>query len=205
MRRLAHLTPALIAALALASPAAAHIAGPHAEHGGFAAGVMHPVTGLDHVLAMVAVGLLAARLGGRALWSLPLTFVAVMSVAAAAGAARVGLPFVEPGIAASILVLGLAVAGAGKLPQAAALGLCALFAVFHGHAHGTELAEGASFGAYLAGFAIATTALHGAGIAAGLGAGNLLARREETAARWTWGVAGSSLALAGVLVFAGVL
>lgn len=204
LKNLTATVPATIITLAMAAPAAAHVTGHGVVHGGFAAGMSHPIGGLDHLLAMVAVGVLAARTGGAALWSLPLTFIAVMSGAAALGANGIGLPLVEPGIAASVLVLGLLVAWAGKLPQAVGVGLCAAFALFHGHAHGTELAPGASFAAYLAGFALSTAALHGAGIAAGLGGAHLLANRDAVAL-WTWRAAGSAMALVGGAMVVGLV
>jgi len=135
---------------------------------GFAHGFMHPIGGLDHVLAMVGVGLFAARLGGRALWLVPLAFVAMMGIGGAIGMAGIGLPYVEIGIAASVIVLGLAVALQLGMPVAAAMAMVGLFAVFHGHAHGAEMpadAAGLSFGA---GFIMTTALLHGTGLALGV-------------------------------------
>jgi urease accessory protein len=132
----------------------------------FAAGLTHPLSGLDHVLAMAAVGVWSVLAGGRALWVWPLAFVATMLagfVAAAAGLALPGVPAVIP---VSIIVLGLALALAVKAPVWLGAVVVGLFAFFHGHAHGTE-ATGVSHGAYAAGFVVATAVLHGAGIGLG--------------------------------------
>ena len=134
---------------------------------GFVHGFGHPISGLDHVLAMVMVGIFAWQLGGRALWLLPATFVAVMASAGALGIAGIGIPFVEIGIAVSVVVFGAIVAFDFKAPTVAAMGVVGLFAVFHGHAHGAEIPEGAGGIAYVGGFMIATALLHLAGISAG--------------------------------------
>lgn len=135
--------------------------------GGFLSGLEHPVFGWDHVVAMVAVGLWGAILGRPAIWVLPMTFPLVMALGGAMGVAGVALPGVETGIALSGMVLGLMVAFAVKPPLAIAGVLVAVFAIFHGHAHGTELPEAASPVAYAAGFVIATGGLHLLGIALG--------------------------------------
>jgi len=135
---------------------------------GFLAGLVHPVSGLDHVLAMLAVGLWGAQLGAPAVWSLPIAFPLLMSVGAALGVLGLALPGVELGIGLSALVLGLLVAGAVRMPLVPATGLVALFALFHGHAHGTELPEGASGALYSVGFVLSTGLLHACGIALGL-------------------------------------
>src|SRR5690242_5509352 len=111
---------------------------------GFSQGFIHPLTGLDHILAMVAVGMFAANLGGRALWAVPLTFVGVMAVGGALGVAGVAIPMVEIGIAASVIVLGLAVTLRWKAPVAAEMALVGAFAIFHGHAHGAAMPVEAS-------------------------------------------------------------
>jgi urease accessory protein len=165
-------------------------AGDH-SHIGVVAGLLHPFSGLDHLLAMVAVGLWAVQLGRPALWLLPLTFPVVMAVGAALGISGVSLPFVEVGILGSVLVLGAAVALAIRLPLPASVALIALFGLLHGFAHGAELPMGASALAYGAGFIAATLVLHAIGIAAGLLAGRgpagytarRVARREEKRAR----------------------
>ena len=135
---------------------------------GFAAGFAHPLSGIDHLLAMVAVGLWAAQLGGRALWAVPATFVALMLVGAGLGMYGVPVPFVEAGILASVLVLGVLVAGAYRLPVVAGAVLVGAFALFHGHAHGSEMPLSVAGLAFCAGFAAATAMLHAAGMAAGL-------------------------------------
>ena len=173
-------------------PAYAHVgAGPTAS---FAAGIGHPLSGLDHMTVMVAVGLWAALKGGRALWAWPAAFVGVMLVGAALGMLGVPVPFVEPGILASVVALGLLVALAVDLPVAAGAVVIGVFALFHGHAHGTEVPENASGLAYMAGFALATALLHGAGIAAALGLG-LKFRRVVRAAGAACAVVGAGLAL----------
>lgn len=178
--------------LALSPSVAAAHPGLHAD--GFVAGALHPLTGLDHLLAMVAVGLWAANLGGRARLLVPAAFVATMAIGAALGLGNTANPGVELGIAASVIVLGLAVAARLALPTLAASGLVAVFALAHGFAHGTEMPAMASPLAYGLGFALATVGLH----AAGLGAGLLAAR--TAAAR----VAGGAIALAGLaMVVAG--
>jgi urease accessory protein len=124
----------------------------------------HPFLGLDHLLAMIAVGIWAGQLGGRAFWFVPLTFVSVMSAAATLGSFGITLPMVEPAIACSVLVLGLLIAGSVRLPTMAGVGLVGLFAVFHGYAHGLELPQAASPILYGIGFVLATSLLHGLGI-----------------------------------------
>ncbi len=161
----------------------------------FSAGFMHPLTGLDHLTVMVAVGLWAAIKGGRALWVWPAAFVSVMLAGAGLGMAHIPLPFVEPGILASVVVLGLLVALAVDLPISAGVAIIGLFALLHGHAHGVEIPESAGGFDYVAGFALATAMLHGVGLAAGLAFGvrsRLLAR-----------VAGAVCAALGVALAAG--
>ena len=138
----------------------------HPGHGAesFAAGVAHPLSGLDHIAAMIAVGLWSALKGGRALWVWPATFVGVMLFGSALGMAQVPLALVEPGILASVVVLGLMTAFGVDLPVAAGATLIAVFALLHGHAHGSEAAETIAGIEYMGGFAITTAALHGAGI-----------------------------------------
>ncbi|RUV17925.1 HupE/UreJ family protein [Mesorhizobium sp. M7A.F.Ca.MR.245.00.0.0] len=155
--------------LAAAMPAYAHVGIGTASS--FTAGFMHPLSGLDHMTVMVAVGLWAALKGGKALLAWPAAFVGVMLVGGALGMLHMPLPFVEPGILASVVTLGLLVALAIDLPVSAGVAIIGLFALFHGHAHGTEVPENAGGLEYMAGFAIATLLLHAAGIAAGLGLG----------------------------------
>lgn len=152
----------LALALALsATPTLAHL-GPE-EHGSFMTGLSHPLLGLDHVLAMIAVGLWGAVLGGRARWSLPTSFVGSMVLGFGLALLGAGLPLVEPMVLASVLLLGLAVALMVRPPLAAAGLLTGLFGLFHGHAHGSELgsADALSFGL---GFAVSTAVLHAAGL-----------------------------------------
>ncbi|PZV34572.1 HupE/UreJ family protein [Mesorhizobium kowhaii] len=130
----------------------------------FAAGVAHPLTGLDHVTAMLAVGLWAAVKGQHALWAWPLTFVAVMLIGGVLGLTQIYLPLVEPGILASIVVLGLMVAAAVNPPVWVGAAIIGLFALLHGHAHGAEVAHTVNGLEYIAGFALATATLHVVGI-----------------------------------------
>lgn len=136
--------------------------------GGLYSGLLHPVLGWDHVAAMVAVGLWGAFLGNPAIWVLPVVFPLVMSIGGALGVAGLTLPAVETGIAVSALVLGTMVAFAARPPLWVAAQLVAVFAVFHGHAHGTELPVAANPLAYSLGFVMATGLLHLCGIAFGL-------------------------------------
>lgn len=162
-----------IAALGLATaPAFAHLN--PAEHGSFAAGVSHPLFGLDHVLVMLAVGLWAASLKGRAMLIVPAAFVGTMGLGFAAAIAGLPLPFVEPVILASIIFIGLMVALALPFSVAGMAVTVAFFAVFHGHAHGGELGQ-AGAASFAIGFMLATAALHATGIALGIG----LARLQE--------------------------
>ncbi|KPF72918.1 hypothetical protein IP69_01060 [Bosea sp. AAP35] len=177
---------------ALAGPALAHT-GVGAVHG-FESGLMHPLFGLDHVLAMVAVGLWAGLTGGRARLAYPLAFVGMMILAGLWGMSGALLPGVEIGIAVSVIVLGLAIALKATPPLAAGAAACAIFAIFHGHAHGAELPDGASGMSYAIGFVLATLALHGAG----LGLAGIMATRAPLLAR----VAGGGLALAGMAILA---
>ena len=154
----------LLALVAL--PALAHVQ--EGQAAGFLTGLAHPVSGLDHVLAMIAVGLWGAQLGAPALWLLPVTFPLVMAFGGLLGLLGIPLPGVEVGIALSALALGLAVATSWRPPLAVAALLVAVFAVFHGHAHGTELPEGQSGLAYSIGFVVATGLLHLAGIGIGV-------------------------------------
>ena len=154
--------PAVTFMLAGASGAA--FAHPGHESASFFSGFGHPFGGLDHLLAMIAVGLYAARQPGVARQLLPAGFVLAMLAGTALGAVGVALPAVEAGIAASVLVFGLLIAFAARLPLAAALALVAAFALFHGHAHHAEMG-GASLASYAVGFALATASLHVAGYA----------------------------------------
>lgn len=192
MRAMAKRAGLVVIASALAGPALAHT-GVGAVHG-FGAGLMHPLFGLDHLLAMVAVGLWAGLTGGRARLAYPLAFVGMMVLSGLWGMSGAALPGVEIGIAVSVVVLGLAIALRATPPLAAGAAACAIFAIFHGHAHGAELPQGSSGLGYALGFVLATAALHGAGLALA----ELLAARAPLLAR----VAGGGLALAGVAILA---
>lgn len=163
----------LIAAAALmasAAPAFAHLSPD--EHGSFAAGFSHPLFGLDHILVMVAVGLWAAQIGGRALWIVPTAFISMMAVGFTLATAGIDLPFVEPAILASVVALGLLVAMALRLDMAASAAIVGLFALFHGHAHGGELGSAGAL-PFAIGFLIATALLHAAGMGLGMMPGRL--------------------------------
>ncbi|MGJ5181198.1 HupE/UreJ family protein [Bradyrhizobium oligotrophicum] len=135
--------------------------------GGLASGLLHPLTGTDHLVAMVAVGIWGAQLGGAAIWVLPVVFPLVMALGAVAGILKIALPVPELVIALSALVLGLAVALRVRVPFAAAAAIVAIFAIFHGHAHGVELPTAANPMAYGCGFVVATGLLHACGITIG--------------------------------------
>jgi len=166
--------------------------------GGFISGFMHPILGLDHVVAMVAVGLWGAFLGKPAIWILPVVFPLVMALGGALGVAGVEIPYIETGIALSGIVIGLAVAFAIRPPIWIAAIIVGAFAIFHGHAHGTELPNSANPLIYSIGFVTGTGLLHLAGIFIG----------ELT--RWSWGkmlvrVAGAVIALIGLAFLLGYL
>lgn len=177
--------PLILALLLAAGAASGHIEGGHVGDGGLLTGLYHPISGLDHVVAMVAVGLWGAQLGVPAIWLLPVAFPLVMALGGLAGVTGLPLPGIEVGIALSGVVLGLLVALAARPPLWVALLLIAAFAILHGHAHGTELPVYGVPILYAAGFVIATGLLHVSGILIGLTHG------------WPWG---SGLVRAGGLV-----
>jgi urease accessory protein len=194
MRRSLGHAASLVALVAAAVPlSTAALAHPGHPDLGFAGGFAHPLTGLDHLLAMVAVGLWASQLGGRALWLLPLTFPVVMAAGAALGFGGMALPWIEIGIAGSVLVLGAMVALTLRPSLAVSLPLIAAFALLHGYSHGVELPVDASGLTYGAGFIAATFALHLVGI--GLG---LLANRIPV--RFAARTAGGAIACVGLLL-----
>lgn len=168
---------------------------------GFVHGFSHPLSGLDHVLAMVMVGVLAWQLGGRAVWIVPMTFVLVMALGGALGMMGVAVPFVETGIVLSVIVLGAVVALGIQAPVAIAAGIVGLFAIFHGHAHGAEMPAAAGGMAYAAGFMIATATLHAAGLASGYLIGKIGDRHGTFATRAAGGIA----SLAGVGLLTGLI
>jgi urease accessory protein len=192
MRRVAL---ALVATVVLA-PVAAFAHTGHDDASGLLHGLNHPITGIDHVLAMVAVGVLAAQLGGRALCLVPLSFVAVMTVAGALGMAGTPLPLAELGIALSVVALGLAIAFPRRLSALAAMALVGFFALFHGYVHGAEMPAEISAFSYAAGFLAATALLHAIGAGLGLVLGLEGGRRGRRAVR----AGGAAMALFGAAV-----
>lgn len=194
MTRIARLCLPALGAVLLPSLALAHPGFDHAH--GAAAGFVHPLGGLDHLLAMLGVGLWASQLGGRAIWALPLGFMAALALGGALGMAGAPLPLVEPGVLGSLVVVGLAVALAWRVGAAVGFALVAAFAVFHGHAHGAEMPAGASAFGYAAGFLVATGLLH----AAGIGLGSAAVRLGHPAL--TRG-AGAAIAASGVVLMLG--
>ncbi|MCW5719786.1 MAG: HupE/UreJ family protein [Devosia sp.] len=160
----------------------------HPETSGFASGILHPITGMDHLLAMVAVGLIAAICGGRMLWLMPAAFLGAMLAGAALGLAGLTLPGVETAIVASVIALGvLVLVPARFVPRYGVVALTAIFGLFHGFAHGLEVPQGGSVAGYLFGFVLTTAGLHLAGL--------LIGRRVPVlAAR----LVGASIAVVGV-------
>jgi urease accessory protein len=191
----------LLAALtSILTPVAAFAHTRIGDASGIAHGFLHPVSGMDHVLAMLCVGFLAYVLGGRALWLVPSAFVAMMAAGGALGIAGAAVPFVEPAIGLSIVVIGMAAALGRKMPTAAAMALVGIFAVFHGVAHGAEMPQDSSSLAYAAGFMAATALLHAAGIAACFGAAKLIGGNGNASAR----IGGGLAAAAGAAMISGV-
>jgi urease accessory protein len=159
---------AMTAMMVLASAATLSAHEQQGQAQGFLTGLRHPISGWDHVLAMIAVGLWGAQLGAPALWLLPITFPMMMAAGGFIGLVGIRLPGVEIGVALSALLLGLAVATEAKPKMASCMALVAMFAIFHGHAHGTELPPGQNGLMYSIGFVTATGCLHAIGIAIGL-------------------------------------
>ncbi len=180
--------------------AAARVAMAHPNHGavGWVAGVAHPFTGIDHILAMLAVGLWAAQRGGRSLWLIPCTFLSLMFLGGLWAAIGEPLPVVESGIAASVLILGLIIASATRLPTAFGMSIVGAFAIFHGFAHITDAGLFAPVAPYAIGLLLATASLHGIGLGLGLLAQRLCAAPFIRAA-------GAGIAVAGILLLAGIL
>jgi urease accessory protein len=188
----------LAAILALgASAAYAHTGvGPTST---FLAGFAHPLGGLDHLLAMMAVGMFAAALGGRAFWAVPLAFLALMAIGGAIGAADAPLPFAALGVAFSVVALGLAVAFARTWSVGAAMAFVGVFALFHGHAHGTDMPLAAGALVYAAGFLTTTAILHLIGLALALGMAHIFAGRRAVQ------LAGAAISTVGVGFLAGII
>lgn len=182
-------TSAAIMGVALSAPALAHT-GVGAHGSGFVAGFVHPLMGLDHLLAMLGIGLWASQLGRRAVWMVPVAFVAAMIGGAALSLSGAALPMVEFGIAGSVLVIGALIALGTRMPVALAMSLAGGFALFHGHAHGTELPGFAHPAVYGAGFVAATALLHGAGL-------GLACLVRQSAARLPFRMAGAAMAAIG--------
>lgn len=180
------------------SLALAHAGG---ESHGFMQGFVHPVSGLDHLLAMLMVGVLAVQLGRAALWLLPLMFIVAMAAGGTLGASGAELPFAEIAIGLSVIVLGAVVAFGAPLSVAAAVVLVGLFAVFHGFAHGAEMPADAGGLGFGVGFMTATALLHVAGIGLGLGLSAAGARRGPAVIR----TSGMLAALAGAGILAGLV
>jgi len=195
-RRHAVVACALAVGMATAFPASAHTG--TGLRGGLVAGALHPLTGLDHLLAMVAVGLWGAFLGRTLVVALPIAFPLLMVVGAVLGMHAVPLPPVELGIACSVLVLGACIACAWRAPAWLALTIVAVFAVFHGYAHGRELPSAADPVGYSAGFVLATGLLHVSGIAFAVVADRV---RRVPLTR----ISGAAIAVAGLAFLHGVL
>ena len=155
-----------ILTLAMLLPGLAHAHTVGGE-GGFLSGLNHPVLGFDHFLAMLSVGILSSQIGGRAIWTVPSTFVAVMAIGAFIGIKGIGLPMVEYGIALSLLALGFALALDKKLPPVWAMIGVGFFAIFHGHAHGTEMPTIVKPIIYAMGFLLGTAGIHVSGVLVG--------------------------------------
>jgi urease accessory protein len=190
LRRLA------IVSLVLTLPATVHAHSETGTIGGFVSGFVHPLTGWDHIIAMVAVGIWGAFLAGRAMWLLPVIFPVVMAFGGAMGVLKIPLPHTETCIALSGVGLGLMVACAARPPLWLAGTLVGFFAIFHGHAHGAEMPVSANAMMYAVGFVIATGLLHLSGIAIGL------------LVKWPWGrvlvrTVGGAIACAGLAFLVG--
>jgi urease accessory protein len=184
-----HNSTRFLTTIFLLAASGAAFAHPGHDVSGLAAGLMHPFTGLDHLLAMVAVGLWAAQGGGRKIWLLPAAFMTMLVAGAGLAMLWQALPLVEAGIATSVLALGLIVALSAQLPVTLSIAITALFGLLHGYAHGIELPESAAPLDYAAGFLIATASLHLAGIAVSVAT----QRRYALLSR----ILGSAIALAG--------
>jgi len=135
---------------------------------GFISGFSHPIGGMDHILAMIAVGLWAAQMGGRAIWAIPTSFVTLMILGGVVGILGIPIPYIEEGILVSVLVLGVLIATASRFPVSISALIVGFFAIFHGHAHGTEMPMTAAGFTYGLGFAISTALLHTSGISIGI-------------------------------------
>ncbi len=173
--------------------------GSNVPFGGFLSGLVHPVLGYDHLLAMLSVGILSAQIGGRAIWTVPATFVGVMAVGGALGLIDIGLTSTEFGIAASLVLLGAIIAAERSLPVRLAMLGVGFFAIFHGYAHGTEMPTTAEPALYALGFLTGTALIHIAGVIIGD-----IAKHYERG-KVSLRVGGGLIALVGVLFIFGVL
>lgn len=178
----------LLPGLALAHPG-------HTLPEGLIVGALHPVTGIDHLVAMLAVGLWAAQLDGRLRWAVPMSFVTLLLIGAMVGMSGVTFGAVEQGIAASVCVLGMLSAGAKRLPAAMCLVVTGSFALFHGYAHGAEAPQQVSAVLYMSGFALSTAMLHLVGFMAGSW---LVKHQKQVGLRWV----GAAMAVGGLALFA---
>lgn len=160
-------------------------------------GFIHPFSGLDHLLAMLAVGIWAAQIGGHARWRLPCAFLAMLALGGGMGMAGWPLPQVELGVAGSVVVFGLLIAGAARVPLSFSMAIVGAFALFHGHAHGTEMPQAAAPWLYALGLLSTTAALHGLGVLIGL------AHRDQWPARWLR-LGGVGMTAAGAWLLAGL-
>ncbi len=170
--------------------------------GGILSGFLHPLLGLDHLLAMLAVGILSAQIGGRALWTVPAAFVGTMAIGAFLGIGGIAVPLVEYGITFSVVLLGIAILFGKSIPEWVALIFVIFFALFHGNAHGTEIPEITStislLIAYILGFLIATAGLHVVGALIGIIVGRL--KRGELLMR----LGGLAIALLGIVLIVNI-
>ena len=167
--------------------------------GGFLSGIVHPVLGYDHLLAMLSVGIISAQIGGRAIWTVPATFVSVMAVGGVLGLINIGLNVTELGIAVSLVILGLVIAAERKIPTLIVMIGVGFFAIFHGYAHGTEMPDTAEPFLYALGFLVGTALIHIAGVV--IGDISRHYERGKVALR----VGGALIALVGLLFIFGVL
>ena len=173
--------------------------GSNVPFGGFLAGLVHPVLGYDHFLAMLSVGILSAQIGGRAIWTVPATFVGVMAVGGALGLLGPGFNFVELGIAVSLIILGIVIAAERRLAIGVAMVAVGIFATFHGYAHGSEVPTTAEPFLYALGFLTGTALIHILGVIIGD-----VAKHYENGKLILRG-GGAFVALIGVLFAVGVL
>jgi urease accessory protein len=180
--------------LAILAPSIAYAHVGFGETSGFSHGLTHPAAGLDHLCTMIAVGLWAAQMGGRAIWAVPAAFVCIVLLGGAFGIMGTHFPFIEPGIGLSVLILGVLIAAAVRLPLPASIVIGGMFALCHGHAHGAEMQESMSGLAYAGGFILATGLLHASGIGLGIAI-------ERVAASRFVRFAGATIALCGITLW----